>query len=128
MIHRAPFGSMERFVAVLTENTAGKFPLWITPVQFSVLPISDKYLDYAKEVKALLQDADLRGEVDDRSEKTGRKIRDAEMRHIPYMLIVGEKEAAERTVSVRKHGEGDLGALKLEEFIAKVQQEVKEYL
>ena len=93
-----------------------------------MLPISDKYLDYAKEVKALLQDADLRGEVDDRSEKTGRKIRDAEMRHIPYMLIVGEKEAAERTVSVRKHGEGDLGALKLDEFIAKVQQEVKEYL
>ena len=127
MIHRAPFGSMERFVAVLTENTAGRFPLWLTPVQFTVLPISEKYLDYAKKVKELLEDQELRGNIDDRSEKTGRKIRDAEMKHIPYMLVVGEKEAAEGTVSVRKHGEGDLGSMKLEDFAKRVTEEVKEY-
>ena len=127
MIHRAPFGSMERFVAVLTENTAGRFPLWLTPVQFTVLPISEKYLDYAKKVKEVLEDQDLRGNIDDRNEKTGRKIRDAEMKHIPYMLVVGEKEAAEGSVSVRKHGEGDLGSMKLEDFAKRVTEEVKEY-
>ncbi len=106
MIHRAPFGSMERFVAVLLEHCAGNFPLWLTPDQAIILPISDKFLDYAKNVIHLLKNSEIRALVDERSEKTGRKIRDAEIRKIPYMLIVGEKEEATGSVSVRKHGAG----------------------
>ena len=116
MIHRAPFGSMERFVAVLLEHTAGKFPLWLTPDQAVVLPISEKYNEYAEEVVAYLNQHDVRTQIDDRNEKIGRKIRDNELKRIPYLLIVGEKEAAERTVSVRAQGEGDKGSMTLEEY------------
>ncbi len=124
MIHRAPFGSMERFVAVLIEHTCGRFPLWLTPVQAVVLPISDKFNDYAEEVKAYLEEHNVRVEVDARSEKIGRKIRDNEMKHIPYLLVVGEKEASEKQVAVRKQGEGDQGTMKIEEFSEKINQEV----
>ena len=116
MIHRAPFGSMERFVAVLLEHTAGKFPLWLAPDQAVVLPISEKYNDYAEEVVAYLNEHDVRAQIDDRNEKIGRKIRDNELKRIPYLLIVGEKEAAERTVSVRAQGDGDKGSMTLEEY------------
>ncbi len=102
MIHRAPFGSMERFVAVLIEHCAGNFPLWLTPDQVTILPISEKYQAYAEKVLHLLKQHDIRGMIDDRSEKTGRKIRDAEIKKIPYMLIVGEREESEGTVSVRE--------------------------
>ncbi len=124
MIHRAPFGSLERFVAVLIEHCAGEFPLWLTPEQFIVLPISEKYEDYAKKVLESLNNYDIRGLIDSRDEKIGRKIRDAELKKIPYMLIVGEKEMAEGQVSVRKHGHGDLGSMKLEEFNNQVVKEI----
>ncbi len=126
MIHRAPFGSMERFVAVLIEHTAGHFPLWLTPDQVVVLPISDKYNDYANEVCRQLSDSDVRATVDDRSEKIGRKIRDNEMKHIPYLLIVGENEVNEGTVSIRKQGEGDQGSMKIADFAKKINDEVAE--
>ncbi|MBQ7634007.1 MAG: threonine--tRNA ligase [Bacteroidaceae bacterium] len=126
MIHRAPFGSMERFVAVLIEHTAGKFPLWLTPEQAVVLPISDRFNDYATKVCAELEQAGVRCTLDDRSEKIGRKIRDNEIKHIPYLLIVGEKEAENGTVSVRKQGEGDQGSATPAEFAAKVNQIVDE--
>lgn len=126
MIHRAPFGSMERFVAVLIEHTAGHFPLWLTPDQVVVLPISDKYNDYANEVCRQLNDSDVRATVDDRSEKIGRKIRDNEMKHIPYLLIVGENEVNEGTVSIRKQGEGDQGSMKTADFAKKINDEVAE--
>lgn len=126
MIHRAPFGSMERFVAVLIEHTAGHFPLWLTPDQVVVLPISDKYNDYANEVCRQLIDSDVRATVDDRSEKIGRKIRDNEMKHIPYLLIVGENEVNEGTVSIRKQGEGDQGSMKIADFAKKINDEVAE--
>lgn len=126
MIHRAPFGSMERFVAVLIEHTAGHFPLWLTPGQVVVLPISDKYNDYANEVCRQLNDSDVRATVDDRSEKIGRKIRDNEMKHIPYLLIVGENEVNEGTVSIRKQGEGDQGSMKIADFAKKINDEVAE--
>ena len=116
MIHRAPFGSMERFVAVLLEHTGGKFPLWLTPDQVVVLPISEKYNDYANEVARQLNVADVRAQVDDRNEKIGRKIRDNELKRIPYLLIVGEKEAEEGKVSVRAQGEGDKGQMTIGEF------------
>ena len=116
MIHRAPFGSMERFVAVLLEHTAGKFPLWLAPDQAVVLPISEKYNSYAEEVVSFLNERDVRAQIDDRNEKIGRKIRDNELKRIPYLLIVGEKEAAERTVSVRAQGDGDKGSMTLEEY------------
>ncbi|MBC8052626.1 MAG: threonine--tRNA ligase [Sphingobacteriaceae bacterium] len=116
MIHRAPFGSLERFVAVLIEHCAGNFPLWLTPEQFIVLPISEKYEEYAKKVLESLNNSDIRGLIDVRDEKIGRKIRDAEIKKIPYMLIIGEKEMADGLVSVRKHGEGDLGSMGAEEF------------
>jgi threonyl-tRNA synthetase len=116
MIHRAPFGSLERFVAVLIEHCAGNFPLWLAPEQIAVLPISEKFNGYAQEVVDYLKNRDIRGFLDDRDEKIGRKIRDAEVKKVPYMLIVGEKEVAERKVSVRKHGEGDKGAVELIEF------------
>ncbi len=124
MIHRAPFGSMERFVAVLIEHCAGNFPLWLTPDQAIILPISDKYQDYAKKVLNLLNNYEIRTLIDERSEKTGKKIRDAETRKIPFMLIVGEKEASEGTVSVRKHGQGDLGTFTIEDFVKLVQDEI----
>jgi threonyl-tRNA synthetase len=117
MIHRAPFGSLERFVAVLIEHCAGNFPLWLTPEPITVLPISEKYHDYAQKVVDVLNKADIRGPFDDRSEKIGKKIRDAETKKIPFMLIIGEQEAAEGTVSVRKHGEGDVGKFTLEDFV-----------
>ena len=120
MIHRAPFGSMERFVAVLIEHTGGKFPLWLTPDQAVVLPISEKFNDYAKEVADKLAQFDVRAIVDDRNEKIGRKIRDNELKRIPFLLIVGEKEAQEGKVSVRVQGEGDKGAMSVEEFAAHI--------
>lgn len=126
MIHRAPFGSMERFVAVLLEHCAGNFPLWLTPDQIAILPISDKYLDYARKVSYLLKNYDLRTLVDERAEKTGRKIRDAEVSKVPFMLIVGEKEEAAGTVSVRRHGTGDIGSMSIEEFAKMVNAEIEE--
>jgi threonyl-tRNA synthetase len=117
MIHRAPFGSLERFVAVLIEHCAGNFPLWLTPEPVAILPISEKYHDYAQKVVDVLNKADIRGPFDDRNEKIGKKIRDAETKKIPFMLIIGEQEAAEGSVSVRKHGEGDVGKFKLEDFV-----------
>jgi threonyl-tRNA synthetase len=125
MIHRAPFGSMERFVAVLIEHCAGEFPLWLSPEQIMILPISEKYAEYAEEVRTLLETQDIRGQVDHRDEKIGRKIRDAEVKKLPYMLIVGEKEAENQTVSVRRHGAGDLGSLTLSEFIGVVNTEIE---
>jgi threonyl-tRNA synthetase len=116
MIHRAPFGSLERFVAVLIEHCAGNFPLWLTPEQFTILPISEKYEEYAKKVSESLNNSDIRGLIDFRDEKIGRKIRDAEVKKLPYMLIIGEKEMNEGTVSVRKHGEGDLGSMTIDSF------------
>lgn len=121
MIHRAPFGSMERFVAVLLEHTAGKFPLWLTPDQVMVLPISEKYHNYAEKVLSLLDNYDIRAQIDRRNEKIGRKIRDTELKKIPYMLIIGEKEAESETVSVRRQGEGDMGAVSIEEFARNIQ-------
>ena len=128
MIHRAPFGSMERFVAVLIEHTGGKFPLWLTPDQVSVLPISEKYNDYAYEVKSQLEEAGLSVLVDDRNEKIGRKIRDTELKRVPYMLIVGEKEAENCEVSVRKQGEGDKGSMKITTFAALLNSEIEEQM
>ena len=126
MIHRAPFGSMERFVAVLIEHTAGHFPLWLMPDQVAILPISEKFNEYAKEVSKLLEENDVRAIVDDRNEKIGRKIRDNEMKHIPYLLIVGEKESQEGIVSVRKQGQGDQGSMKILDFAKKINDEVAE--
>ena len=117
MIHRAPFGSMERFIAILLENTAGDFPLWLSPDQFIILPISEKYSEYAKKVSQLLENHDICGLIDDRNEKTGRKIRDAELKKVPFMLIVGENEELNSSVSVRRRGEGDLGSMSVEEFV-----------
>jgi threonyl-tRNA synthetase len=128
MIHRAPFGSMERFIAVLIENCAGNFPLWLAPLQVKILPISDKYSEYAHQVAATLKTADIRAEIDDRSEKIGRKIRDTELMKTPYMLIVGEKEMNEQLVSVRKHGEGDKGAVTVADFISEIQGIVNEQI
>jgi len=125
MIHRAPFGSMERFVAVLIEHTAGKFPLWLTPDQVAILPISEKFNDYATKVQKYLKQFDIRALVDDRNEKIGRKIRDNEMKRIPYMLVVGEKEAENCEVSVRKQGFGDQGTMKFEDFAKKISEEVQ---
>ncbi len=125
MIHRAPFGSLERFVAVLIEHCAGNFPLWLTPEQFIVLPISEKYEDYAKKVLENLNNSDIRGLIDLRDEKIGRKIRDAEIKKIPYMLIIGEKEMGDGQVSVRKHGIGDLGSMTLQEFEQQLINEIK---
>ena len=124
MIHRAPFGSMERFIAILLEHTGGNFPLWLTPEQVIILPISEKYQKYTEKVLHLLENSEIRALVDDRNEKTGRKIRDAEVSKIPFMVIVGEKEENEGTVSVRKHGEGDLGTFTIEEFISLIEKEI----
>ncbi len=128
MIHRAPFGSMERFVAVLIEHCGGNFPIWLTPEQVIILPISEKYQKYAEKVLNLLKNYELRTLIDSRNEKTGKKIRDAETRKIPYMLIVGEKEESSNTVSVRKHREGDLGNFSIENFAKKIIDEVKSFI
>ncbi len=124
MIHRAPFGSMERFVAVLLEHTCGKFPLWLAPDQIAILPISEKYIDYANEVKQYFDDMEIRSFIDDRSEKIGRKIRDNEMKHVPYLIVVGEKEQAEKTVAVRKQGGENQGSINYKDFANKVREEV----
>ena len=128
MIHRAPFGSMERLVAVLLEHTACHFPLWLAPEQAVIIPVSDKYLDYARKVAADLEAADIRLEIDDRNETLGRKIRDNQMRRIPYMLIVGEKEQEKGEVSVRKSGEGDLGSMKIANFAEHLTNEVNQMI
>ena len=125
MIHRAPFGSMERFIAVLLEHTGGNFPLWLMPEQVIILPISDKYQIYTEKVLHLLENSEIRALVDNRSEKTGRKIRDAEVSKIPFMLIVGEKEETDGTVSVRRHGEGDKGTYSIKDFIALMNKEIE---
>ena len=125
MIHRAPFGSMERFIAVLTEHCAGKFPMWLAPVQVKILPISDKFLSYAENVFSELKNNDIRAEIDDRSEKIGKKIRDTELAKVPLMLIIGEKEVNEEMVSVRRQGKGDEGVKSLPAFIEMIQVEVK---
>lgn len=124
MIHRAPFGSMERFVAVLLEHCAGKLPLWLAPVQAKILPISDKFQQYAEEIQKELKAKDIRAEIDDRNEKIGRKIRDTELEKVAYMLVVGEKEQAAQTVAVRRHGQGDQGSFTIADFIEKVAEEV----
>jgi threonyl-tRNA synthetase len=128
MIHRAPFGSMERFVAVLLEHCAGKFPLWLTPDQAIIIPISEKYVNYSKNVLQLLNNYDIRTLIDERNEKAGKKIRDAELQRIPYMLIVGEKEEADGTVSVRRQGEGDIGTFTIKDFSDLINNEVKQIL
>lgn len=128
MIHRAPFGSMERFIAILIENCAGDFPLWLAPDQIAILPISEKYHEYAKELFVEMEESDIRGFVDERDEKIGKKIRDAEVKKTPYMLIVGEKEAADGTVSVRQHGHGDIGSMKKHEFVDYFHNKVAELI
>ena len=124
MIHRAPFGSLERFIAVLIEHCAGKFPLWLTPTQVKLLPISDKYQAYTEKVAELLKKAEIRAEIDDRSEKIGKKIRDAEIAKVPYMLVLGEKEESDAKVAVRRQAKGDLGAMSVDEFVSLIQDEV----
>ncbi|WP_075341030.1 threonine--tRNA ligase [Tenacibaculum agarivorans] len=128
MIHRAPFGSMERFIAILLEHTGGNFPLWLTPEQVIILPISEKYEKYTEKVLHLLENSEIRALVDNRNEKTGRKIRDAEVNKIPFMIIVGEKEEQDGTVSVRKHGEGDLGTYTIDDFVSLIKNEIKKTL
>ena len=128
MIHRAPFGSMERFVAVLLEHCGGNFPLWLTPEQVKILPVSEKYNDYAKEIAEFLEFSDIRALVDERNEKIGRKIRDAEVTKIPFMLIVGEKEATSGELSVRRHGEGDLGTMTREYFVKSIEKEISQLI
>ncbi len=128
MIHRAPFGSMERFIAVLIEHCAGNFPLWLAPDQIAILPVSEKYHDYAQKLYEMLQENDIKGFLDERDEKIQRKIRDAEVKKVPYMLIVGEKEQDANSVSVRKHGQGDLGTMSQEGFVQMFEHEIKELL
>lgn len=125
MIHRAPFGSLERFMSILIEHTAGKFPLWLMPEQYALLPISEKFVDYSQKVLDRLAINDIRGYVDDRNEKIGKKIRDTELKKIPYMLIIGEKEATDELVAVRKQGEGDIGTMSIEEFENYFQTQVE---
>jgi len=128
MIHRAPFGSLERFLAVLIEHTEGKFPLWLNPEQIIVLPISDKYNEYAQKVLNELNNYDIRGRIDDRNEKIGKKIREAEMNRITYMLIVGEKEADNKSVSARRQGQGDIGEFSISEFANLIEVEINKEL
>ena len=125
MIHRAPFGSMERFVAILLEHTGGNFPLWLMPEQVSILSLSEKYENYAQKVLNLLENSEIRALVDNRNETIGRKIREAEMKKIPYMIIVGEQEEKDGTIAVRKHSEGDLGSMKVEELVAIIENDIK---
>jgi threonyl-tRNA synthetase len=124
MIHRAPFGSMERFIAVLIEHCAGKFPLWLAPTQVVILPISDKFSEYAEAVKMQLKNADIRVEIDERSEKIGKKIREAEMNKVPYMFVVGEKEVQEGKVSLRKQAKGDLGVKTVDDAVNFLKEEI----
>ena len=124
MIHRAPFGSLERFTAVLIEHTAGHFPLWLTPDQVSILPISEKYNDYARKVASQLDAAGVRALIDDRNEKIGRKIRDNELKRVPYMVVVGEKEAADGTVAMRKQGGGEQATMSVADFAKRINDEV----
>jgi len=124
MIHRAPFGSLERFTAVLIEHCAGNFPLWLAPEQYIILPISEKFHNYADQVKNLLDEFDIRGSVDERDEKIGRKIRDAEVEKVPYMLIIGEKEQDENKITIRKKFEGDKGSMTIEEFVKVFNEEI----
>ncbi len=126
IIHRAPLGTHERFIGFLLEHYAGKFPMWLAPVQVKVLPISDKFVDYAKAVSDKLKNADIRAEVDDRNEKIGKKIRDTEMMKVPYMLVVGEKEMNENKVAVRRQGKGDIGLKSIDEFMNEAVAEIKE--
>ncbi len=126
VIHRAPLGTHERFIGFLLEHYAGKFPVWLSPVQVKILPISDKYADYENTVLQKLKNADIRADIDDRQEKIGKKIRDAEMMKIPYMLIVGEKEMNENKVSVRCQGVGDTGAEDADEFVKMIKGEIAE--
>jgi threonyl-tRNA synthetase len=128
MVHRAPFGSMERFTTVLIEHTAGHFPLWLTPDQVAILPISEKFNDYAREVLRYFDEQGVRAVIDDRNEKIGRKIRDNELKRVPYMVIVGEKESAEGLVSMRKQGGGEQATMTMQEFAARVNAEVAEML
>ena len=128
MIHRAPFGSLERFVAVLIEHCAGKFPLWLTPTQVAILPLSEKYNDYCENLSKSLKNYDIRALVDDRNEKIGKKIRDTELNKTPYMLIIGDQEASDSMVSVRKKGEGDLGSFSLENFAELLNKEIEEQI
>ncbi|MEK7225667.1 MAG: His/Gly/Thr/Pro-type tRNA ligase C-terminal domain-containing protein, partial [Bacteroidota bacterium] len=125
IIHRAPLGTHERFIGFLLEQYAGKLPTWLAPVQVKVLPISDKFLDYAKSVSDKLKKADIRSEVDDRNEKIGKKIRDTELLKVPYMLVIGEKEVNEGKVAVRRQGKGDLGTKDADEFIAEIVDEIR---
>ncbi len=127
MIHRAIFGSMERFIAVLIEHTAGKFPIWLTPVQAVILPISEKNNEYSKKLSYLLKKYDIRSQIDDRNEKIGKKIRDNELKKIPYLLIVGAKEEETNSVSVRKHGHGDMGNMSIDNFIELFNKEISKY-
>ncbi len=126
MIHRAPFGSLERFVAVLLEHTAGNLPLWLSPQQAVILPISEKFNDYAASVKAQLAEKGIRVTIDDRNEKIGKKIRDNELKHIPYMLVVGEKEVKNNEISIRKQGEGDKGTVNIATFAENFSREIEE--
>jgi threonyl-tRNA synthetase len=128
MIHRAPFGSLERFVAVLIEHTAGKFPLWLVPDQAVIIPVSEKFNEYAETLAKELKKQDIRLIIDDRNEKVGRKIRDNELKKIPYLLIVGEKEVENQEISVRKQGEGDVGSMKITNFAALINEEVEKQM
>jgi threonyl-tRNA synthetase len=128
VVHRAPFGSLERFIGVLIEHFAGEFPLWLAPVQAIVLPITDHYLDYAKQIFEQFKGAGVRVEIDDRNEKIGYKIRDCELKKIPFMIIVGEKEKAGNTISVRQHKKGDLGTMERSAFLAKILDAIQRKL
>jgi len=125
IIHRAPLGTHERFIGFLLEHYAGNFPLWISPLQVKILPISDKFMDYAQTVLQSLKNADIRAEIDDRNEKIGKKIRDTELAKVPFMLVVGEKEMNENKVAIRRHGKGDLGTKNIDEFISEISKEIK---
>jgi threonyl-tRNA synthetase len=126
MIHRVIFGSIERFIAILTEHYAGAFPVWLSPVQVKVMPISDRQVEYAAKVAKRLDDLDIRVELDDRNEKIGYKIREAQMQKVPYMLVVGDKEIENNAVAVRDRKEGDRGSMSLDEFISNIQKEIKD--
>jgi threonyl-tRNA synthetase len=126
MIHRALFGSFERFIGILIEHYAGEFPLWLAPVQAIVLPLADRHADYAREVQAVLSDAGLRADVDERTESVGRKIREAELRKVPYMLVVGDREAEQRAVALRRHREGDQGTVTIAEAVERLVGEAAE--
>jgi threonyl-tRNA synthetase len=126
IIHRAPLGTHERFIGFLLEHYAGRFPVWLAPLKAKILPISDKFLEYGQTVLDKLKKADIRAELDDRSEKIGKKIRDTEVAKVPYMLVIGEKEANDNHVSIRKHGKGDVGSMKLDDFISTLAREIQE--